>query len=149
MVSKYVKRCSCYYSNSSIFRSVSIGALTMRVCYAGPLPTPVTNEPPTAMKSVGRDTDEGEGEEEDEEAIVRRELLLRHIHNLAMMSHAEKSTLYALMNHLKKVAMHNRHNKMNCQNLAVCFGPVLLGPTNTTGGSVLFHSFTIANNFLE
>lgn len=83
------------------------------------------------MKSVGRDTDE---EEEDEEAVVRRELLLRHIHNLAMMSHAEKSTLYALMNHLKKVAMHNRHNKMNCQNLAVCFGPVLLGPTNTTGG---------------
>lgn len=35
-------------------------------------------------------------------------------------------TLRTLLNHLKRVASHQDVNKMTCQNLAVCFGPVLL-----------------------
>lgn len=43
---------------------------------------------------------------------------------------AEKATLYALLNHLKRVSANQVQNKMTCQNLAVCFGPVLLGSIN-------------------
>lgn len=35
-------------------------------------------------------------------------------------------TLRKLLDHLKRVASHHEVNKMTCQNLAVCFGPVLL-----------------------
>lgn len=35
-------------------------------------------------------------------------------------------TLRKLLNHLKLVASYQEVNKMTCQNLAVCFGPVLL-----------------------
>ncbi|MEQ2263935.1 Rho GTPase-activating protein syde2 [Xenotaenia resolanae] len=35
-------------------------------------------------------------------------------------------TLRKLLDHLKLVASHQEMNKMTCQNLAVCFGPVLL-----------------------
>lgn len=35
-------------------------------------------------------------------------------------------TLQKLLNHLKLVASYQELNKMTCQNLAVCFGPVLL-----------------------
>ncbi|XP_030642239.1 rho GTPase-activating protein SYDE2 [Chanos chanos] len=38
----------------------------------------------------------------------------------------EKVTLRRLLDHLKLVASHHEVNKMTCQNLAVCFGPVLL-----------------------
>merc|ERR1719489_45705 len=64
----------------------------------------------------------------------KSDMLLRHISTLCSMQVAEKCTLYALLNHLKKVALHHPTNKMNCQNLAVCFGPVLLGPTTSTTG---------------
>lgn len=37
-----------------------------------------------------------------------------------------QATLRRLMDHLKRVASHHEMNKMTCQNLAVCFGPVLL-----------------------
>uniref|UniRef100_A0A673J719 Rho-GAP domain-containing protein n=1 Tax=Sinocyclocheilus rhinocerous TaxID=307959 RepID=A0A673J719_9TELE len=36
------------------------------------------------------------------------------------------ATLRKLLDHLKRVASHHEVNKMTCQNLAVCFGPVLL-----------------------
>lgn len=35
-------------------------------------------------------------------------------------------TLKKLLDHLKLVASYQEVNKMTCQNLAVCFGPVLL-----------------------
>lgn len=35
-------------------------------------------------------------------------------------------TLRRLLDHLKLVASYQEVNKMTCQNLAVCFGPVLL-----------------------
>uniref|UniRef100_UPI003AAB8ED5 rho GTPase-activating protein SYDE2 n=1 Tax=Centroberyx gerrardi TaxID=166262 RepID=UPI003AAB8ED5 len=38
----------------------------------------------------------------------------------------ERVTLRKLLDHLKLVASHQEVNKMTCQNLAVCFGPVLL-----------------------
>lgn len=38
----------------------------------------------------------------------------------------ERVTLRKLLDHLKLVASHHEVNKMTCQNLAVCFGPVLL-----------------------
>jgi len=59
----------------------------------------------------------------------RTDALLQHIKQLPAAP-AERATLFALLNHLKKVAMHSTQNKMTCQNLAVCFGPVLLGPVN-------------------
>uniref|UniRef100_A0A671S1R3 Rho-GAP domain-containing protein n=1 Tax=Sinocyclocheilus anshuiensis TaxID=1608454 RepID=A0A671S1R3_9TELE len=45
------------------------------------------------------------------------------------LSHAcvyAQATLQKLLDHLKRVASHHEVNKMTCQNLAVCFGPVLL-----------------------
>lgn len=38
-----------------------------------------------------------------------------------------QATLRMLLDHLKLVASHQDVNRMSCQNLAVCFGPVLLG----------------------
>lgn len=37
-----------------------------------------------------------------------------------------QATLKMLLDHLKLVASYHEVNKMTCQNLAVCFGPVLL-----------------------
>lgn len=45
---------------------------------------------------------------------------------LEVLPDVEKVTLRKLMDHLKRVASHHDINKMTCQNLAVCFGPVLL-----------------------
>ncbi|XP_057175317.1 rho GTPase-activating protein SYDE2 isoform X2 [Triplophysa rosa] len=45
---------------------------------------------------------------------------------LEVLPEVEKATLRKLMDHLKRVASHHEMNKMTCQNLAVCFGPVLL-----------------------
>lgn len=39
---------------------------------------------------------------------------------------AHQMTLRRLLDHLKLVASYQEVNKMTCQNLAVCFGPVLL-----------------------
>uniref|UniRef100_A0A672PTU6 Rho-GAP domain-containing protein n=1 Tax=Sinocyclocheilus grahami TaxID=75366 RepID=A0A672PTU6_SINGR len=40
-----------------------------------------------------------------------------------------KATLSFLLDHLSLVASYSDSNRMTCQNLAVCFGPVLLTPT--------------------
>ncbi|XP_036448261.1 rho GTPase-activating protein SYDE2 [Colossoma macropomum] len=45
---------------------------------------------------------------------------------LETLPEVEKMTLQKLLDHLKRVASHHEVNKMTCQNLAVCFGPVLL-----------------------
>ncbi|KAK7889893.1 hypothetical protein WMY93_025453 [Mugilogobius chulae] len=45
---------------------------------------------------------------------------------LDILPNIEKMTLHKLLNHLKLVASYQEVNKMTCQNLAVCFGPVLL-----------------------
>ncbi|XP_062871307.1 rho GTPase-activating protein SYDE2 [Trichomycterus rosablanca] len=45
---------------------------------------------------------------------------------LETLPEVEKVTLRKLLDHLKRVASHHEVNKMTCQNLAVCFGPVLL-----------------------
>ncbi|NWX24357.1 SYDE2 protein, partial [Aegotheles bennettii] len=44
----------------------------------------------------------------------------------------EKATLKMLLDHLKLVASYQEVNKMTCQNLAVCFGPVLLSQKQET-----------------
>uniref|UniRef100_A0A8C8RBS7 Synapse defective Rho GTPase homolog 2 n=1 Tax=Pelusios castaneus TaxID=367368 RepID=A0A8C8RBS7_9SAUR len=44
----------------------------------------------------------------------------------------EKATLKTLLDHLKLVASYHEVNKMTCQNLAVCFGPVLLSQRQET-----------------
>ncbi|XP_030062812.1 rho GTPase-activating protein SYDE2 [Microcaecilia unicolor] len=46
----------------------------------------------------------------------------------------EKATLKMLLDHLKLVASYHEVNKMTCQNLAVCFGPVLLSQRQETYG---------------
>ncbi|XP_069009200.1 rho GTPase-activating protein SYDE2 isoform X2 [Embiotoca jacksoni] len=45
---------------------------------------------------------------------------------LEILPDVERVTLRKLLNHLKLVASYQEVNKMTCQNLAVCFGPVLL-----------------------
>ncbi|XP_066480310.1 rho GTPase-activating protein SYDE2 isoform X2 [Tiliqua scincoides] len=44
----------------------------------------------------------------------------------------EKATLRMLLDHLKLVASYSEVNRMTCQNLAVCFGPVLLSQWQET-----------------
>ncbi|XP_075176631.1 rho GTPase-activating protein SYDE2 isoform X1 [Anomaloglossus baeobatrachus] len=44
----------------------------------------------------------------------------------------ERATLKMLLDHLKLVASYHEVNKMTCQNLAVCFGPVLLSQRQET-----------------
>uniref|UniRef100_A0A8C1NKC6 Synapse defective Rho GTPase homolog 2 n=1 Tax=Cyprinus carpio TaxID=7962 RepID=A0A8C1NKC6_CYPCA len=48
------------------------------------------------------------------------------VSSLEILPEVEKATLRKLLDHLKRVASHHEVNKMTCQNLAVCFGPVLL-----------------------
>ncbi|KAF7662161.1 hypothetical protein LDENG_00244850 [Lucifuga dentata] len=45
---------------------------------------------------------------------------------LDLLPDVERVTLRNLLDHLKLVASYQEVNKMTCQNLAVCFGPVLL-----------------------
>ncbi|XP_022065176.2 LOW QUALITY PROTEIN: rho GTPase-activating protein SYDE2 [Acanthochromis polyacanthus] len=45
---------------------------------------------------------------------------------LENLPEVERMTLRILLDHLKLVASYQEVNKMTCQNLAVCFGPVLL-----------------------
>ncbi|XP_053155141.1 rho GTPase-activating protein SYDE1 isoform X2 [Hemicordylus capensis] len=45
---------------------------------------------------------------------------------LDCLPEAEKATLIMLLDHLSRVASFHIFNRMNAQNLAVCFGPVLL-----------------------
>ncbi|XP_058890669.1 rho GTPase-activating protein SYDE2-like isoform X2 [Acipenser ruthenus] len=51
---------------------------------------------------------------------------------LEHLPEVEKVTLRMLLDHLKRVASYHEVNKMTCQNLAVCFGPVLLSQRQET-----------------
>ncbi|CAH2310448.1 rho GTPase-activating SYDE2 [Pelobates cultripes] len=51
---------------------------------------------------------------------------------LNCLPEVERATLKMLLDHLKLVASHHEVNKMTCQNLAVCFGPVLLSQHQET-----------------
>ncbi|XP_030631483.1 rho GTPase-activating protein SYDE1 [Chanos chanos] len=48
---------------------------------------------------------------------------------LQCLPEPERATLSLLLDHLSLVASFSDSNRMTCQNLAVCFGPVLLTPT--------------------
>ncbi|XP_051769588.1 rho GTPase-activating protein SYDE2 isoform X2 [Ctenopharyngodon idella] len=48
---------------------------------------------------------------------------------LQCLPEPERATLSFLLDHLSLVASYSDSNRMTCQNLAVCFGPVLLTPT--------------------
>ena len=102
----------------------------------GPTPVPVSEAfAPNPMlmsvqqqqQQISKETRSSDPEEDNK----RTEALLEDIRKINTLSEAERATLYTLMNHLKKVAIHSDQNKMTCQNLAVCFGPVLLGPVST------------------
>ncbi|XP_040263854.1 rho GTPase-activating protein SYDE2 [Bufo bufo] len=51
---------------------------------------------------------------------------------LSCLPDVERATLKMLLDHLKLVASYHEVNKMTCQNLAVCFGPVLLSQRQET-----------------
>ncbi|XP_075038117.1 rho GTPase-activating protein SYDE2 [Mixophyes fleayi] len=51
---------------------------------------------------------------------------------LKCLPDVERATLKMLLDHLKLVASYHEVNKMTCQNLAVCFGPVLLSQRQET-----------------
>ncbi|XP_056388489.1 rho GTPase-activating protein SYDE2 [Hyla sarda] len=51
---------------------------------------------------------------------------------LSCLPDVERATLRMLLDHLKLVASYHEVNKMTCQNLAVCFGPVLLSQRQET-----------------
>ncbi|XP_062834141.1 rho GTPase-activating protein SYDE2 isoform X2 [Anolis carolinensis] len=56
-------------------------------------------------------------------------------HTVALLDclpEVEKATLKMLLDHLKLVASYHEVNRMTCQNLAVCFGPVLLSQRQET-----------------
>ncbi|XP_029383572.1 rho GTPase-activating protein SYDE1 [Echeneis naucrates] len=76
---------------------------------------------------------------------------------LSCLPPPERATLSLLLDHLSLVASFSSSNRMTHQNLAVCFGPVLLTPTQQAwrgdgggkatrgGGRVLGHSGEIAS----
>uniref|UniRef100_A0A671QHL3 Rho GTPase-activating protein SYDE1 n=1 Tax=Sinocyclocheilus anshuiensis TaxID=1608454 RepID=A0A671QHL3_9TELE len=66
---------------------------------------------------------------------------------LQCLPEAERATLSFLLDHLSLVASYSDSNRMTCQNLAVCFGPVLLTPTQEScrGGRSFAHSEEIAS----
>ncbi|XP_038640947.1 rho GTPase-activating protein SYDE1-like [Scyliorhinus canicula] len=67
---------------------------------------------------------------------------------LDCLPEAEKATLTLLLDHLSLVASLQESNKMTCQNLAVCFGPVLLGQkqeSSQPGARTFSHSKELAN----
>ncbi|KAK9407764.1 rho GTPase-activating protein SYDE1 [Crotalus adamanteus] len=57
---------------------------------------------------------------------------------LNCLPEAEKATLIMLLDHLSLVAAFHTFNRMNAQNLAVCFGPVLL--SQGAGGTIVSRS---------
>ncbi|KAJ6657649.1 hypothetical protein lerEdw1_002150 [Lerista edwardsae] len=82
--------------------------------YLRELPTPLITDPlyhvvleEMSSRTAGRDT-------EETTAL------------LDCLPEAEKATLTMLLDHLSLVASFHNFNRMNAQNLAVCFGPVLL-----------------------
>ncbi|XP_048870624.1 rho GTPase-activating protein SYDE1 isoform X2 [Brienomyrus brachyistius] len=63
---------------------------------------------------------------------------------LECLPEPEKATLTLLLDHLSLVASYSHSNRMTCQNLAVCFGPVLLAPSQESWrpGAPVGHSGT-------
>ncbi|CAJ1081287.1 LOW QUALITY PROTEIN: rho GTPase-activating protein SYDE1 [Xyrichtys novacula] len=57
------------------------------------------------------------------------QLALRTVELLSCLPPPERATLSLLLDHLSLVASFSSYNRMTHQNLAVCFGPVLLTPT--------------------
>ncbi|XP_074520101.1 rho GTPase-activating protein SYDE1 [Halichoeres trimaculatus] len=57
------------------------------------------------------------------------ELSKRTVELLSCLPPPERATLSLLLDHLSLVASFSAYNRMTHQNLAVCFGPVLLTPT--------------------
>ncbi|KAI1886607.1 hypothetical protein AGOR_G00197550 [Albula goreensis] len=53
---------------------------------------------------------------------------------LQCLPEPERATLALLLDHLSLVASFSDCNRMTCQNLAVCFGPVLLTPSQESWG---------------
>ncbi|XP_050399986.2 uncharacterized protein LOC126817219 [Patella vulgata] len=51
---------------------------------------------------------------------------------LECLPQANQETMTKVLNHLKRVAAHSDKNKMTLDNLAICFGPVLLCPSPIT-----------------
>ncbi|KAK6468694.1 rho GTPase-activating protein SYDE1-like [Huso huso] len=68
---------------------------------------------------------------------------------LNCLPEVEKATLTVLLNHLSRVASFSGSNRMTSQNLAVCFGPVLLtpslDPSRQGAGRSFAHSEEIAS----
>ncbi|XP_059781364.1 rho GTPase-activating protein SYDE2 isoform X6 [Balaenoptera ricei] len=56
----------------------------------------------------------------------------KSLYFLSYENRKSKATLMMLLDHLKLVASYRDVNKMTCQNLAVCFGPVLLSQRQET-----------------
>ncbi|GFO18093.1 rho GTPase-activating protein 100f-like [Plakobranchus ocellatus] len=57
---------------------------------------------------------------------------------LECLPSANQDTMALLLNHLRRIAAHSEKNKMGIDNLAICFGPVLLCPApNSTPDPLL------------
>uniref|UniRef100_A0A3Q3AD02 Synapse defective Rho GTPase homolog 2 n=1 Tax=Kryptolebias marmoratus TaxID=37003 RepID=A0A3Q3AD02_KRYMA len=92
--------------------------------YLRELPYPLINKPlyeavletmamrPLRMGAAGCENDQADSE--------------HTVSLLENLPEVERMTLRRLLDHLKLVASYQEVNKMTCQNLAVCFGPVLL-----------------------
>uniref|UniRef100_A0A8C7WTS7 Synapse defective Rho GTPase homolog 2 n=1 Tax=Oryzias sinensis TaxID=183150 RepID=A0A8C7WTS7_9TELE len=109
--------------NESVYPDINVITGVLKD-YLRELPFPLINKPlyeavleSMATKPLKMGAAGCENEQADSEHTVR---LLEHLPEV------ERMTLRTLLNHLKRVASHQDVNKMTCQNLAVCFGPVLL-----------------------
>ena len=123
------------YSSALLWSNIYQGtikflALAMTNFSSGPSSSAVINEAFAPNRTLFNSKDKDVETDVEKEQKARSDALLKKIVSLPA-SPAERATLYALMNHLKKVSLHSDANKMICQNLAVCFGPVLLGPVTS------------------
>ncbi|XP_061594653.1 rho GTPase-activating protein SYDE2 isoform X2 [Cololabis saira] len=92
--------------------------------YLRELPYPLINKPlyEAVLESMaGRPLKMGAAGCENDQADTEHTVGL-----LDNLPDVERMTLRTLLDHLKLVASYQELNKMTCQNLAVCFGPVLL-----------------------
>lgn len=65
--------------------------------------------------------------------IQRRDSLHALVNNLP---DAHYATLRALILHLNKIQEHYTQNRMNAGNIAICFGPTLMGASSGGGGNI-------------
>ncbi|XP_042309257.1 rho GTPase-activating protein SYDE1 [Sceloporus undulatus] len=91
--------------------------------YLRELPTPLITNPlyQVVLEAMSSRTEGQEAKETSATTVL-----------LDCLPEAEKATLTMLLDHLSLVASFHTFNRMNAQNLAVCFGPVLL--SQGTGG---------------